>query len=516
MFIDHLISVLMGPTYALPIDIFRILVGLLSFIFFLRTYLETGDFSNPNGLIDHVLSQDLYPATRFSFFQPGLSLVFFQIIFMLAGLVSWLLILGYWVKLAAAFLFVVAVSTYRWNFLVMHVDDAIMHLLLFWMLLLPIGHTLVLQEYLDNGASVEIWRTLTVPGTTMRLFLMNLSLLYLAAGLWKWTSPMWRAGTALYAVFKIAISRAPKFWRPSHLPLVKVANYVALVLEPLFPLMFLLPTNSWVKWMLFIGFLGFHFGIIATMKIPLANLAMVGATVIIFRNELMQFILNGAPPQLELHFRGQPGFSDLVALILVICLTLMVIWKAGSASGLFRPLSRINQIITGTHQNPMYGPLWAIGIAQSFRLFDWIDARNYHISFDILETTDDMRTHNIDTQELFPVSTRYVLLQSYLFGNIWRTIDPARLSDLRRTIFTRYARRYCKNHKDMGLIEVYATVQRVTSDNLSLSRGVRRLIMRFACRDCKPVLDYICLTPELFDRKIRKNYAELPERSLTQ
>ncbi len=58
MFVNHLISVLMGPTYALPIDIFRILVGLLSFIFFLRTYLETYDFSNPDGLIDHVLSQD--------------------------------------------------------------------------------------------------------------------------------------------------------------------------------------------------------------------------------------------------------------------------------------------------------------------------------------------------------------------------------------------------------------------------------------------------------------------------
>ena len=338
MFVDHLISVLMGPTYAFPIDIFRILVGLLSFIFFLRTYLETRDFSSPNGLIDHVLSQDLYPASRFSFFQPGFGLVFFLIIFILACVASLLLILGYWVKLVAAFLFVIAVSTYRWNFMVMYVDDAVMHLLLFWMLLLPIGHTLVLQEWLDHRANVDMWGTLTVPGLTVRLFLINLALFYLVAGLWKWTSPMWRNGTALYAAFKIGISRAPKFWQPSHLPLLKIMNYLVLVLEPLFPLMFLLPTNSGIKWIFLTGVLGFHFGIITTMKIPIANLALVGATVIIFRDELMQLILKEVPTQLELHSLIQLDFSGMVALILVICLTLMAIWKAGSAAGLFPPL----------------------------------------------------------------------------------------------------------------------------------------------------------------------------------
>ena len=508
MLIDHLIAALMAPTYALPIDIFRILVGLLSFIFFLRTLLETRDFSSPNGLIDHVLSQDLYPASRFSFFQPGCGLVFFLIIFILACVASLLLALGYWVKPAAAFLFVIAVSTYRWNFLVLYVDDAIMHLLLFWMLLLPIGHTLVLQEWLDNRASIDMWRTLTVPGFTMRLLLINLALLYLTAGLWKWASPMWRNGTALYAVLKMAISRAPKFWQLRHLPLLKIVNYLALVLEPLLPLMFLLPTNAKIKWMLLTGFIGFHVGIIITMKIPIANLALIGATVIIFRNELMQVILKEVPPQLEPHFIRQPDFSEIVALILVICLTLMVIWKAGSAAGLFPPLSKKDNTIMGSHQNPMYGPLWVLGIAQSFRLFDWIDKRNYHFSYDIVRTSSDKKRCNVEFQELFPLSTRNVLLQSYLFGNLWRTIDPSRLSELRRTIFTRYARRYCQNHREEGVIEVYVTVQRITSDNLNLNRGVRRLMMRFACRKGSPILYYICLTPELFNHKIQNSYPE--------
>ena len=46
-------------------------------------------------------------------------------------------VFGYRVRLCASVLFVIAVSTYRWNFLVIYVDDAFMHLLLFWFMLLP-------------------------------------------------------------------------------------------------------------------------------------------------------------------------------------------------------------------------------------------------------------------------------------------------------------------------------------------------------------------------------------------
>jgi len=498
MLVDNLISDLMASTYALPIDIFRVLVGLLSFTYFLRTYAETQDFSSPDGLIDHELCQDLYPATRLSLFQHGYGLLFFQFMFILACVASVLVILGSAVKMATAFLFLIAVSTYRWNFLVLYVDDAIMHLLLFWLLLLPVGHTLVLEDFLVGRASFDMWKTITVPGFTMRLFLFNLGLLYLTAGLWKWTSPMWRNGTALYAVLKMAISRGPQYWQSRHLPFLRIMNYTALVVEPIFPLMFLLSTNSIIKWILLTVFIGFHAGIIITMKIPFANIAMLGSTVIIFRNELMNLILKETPLQQQDHNIRQPDFSEIIALSLVICLTLMVIWDRRSRK-IRIPLPKNDSDIMGFHQNPMYGPLWVLGMAQSFRLFDWIDDRNYHCSYEIVRTASDEQSSSVDVQELFPLSTRNVLLQSYLFGNLWRTIDPSRLGQLRHTIFQRYARRYCHNNRETSIIEVFVTVQRVTSDNLSLNRGIRRLMMRFACQDGKHILYYNCLTPERFD-----------------
>src|SRR6185369_11991042 len=175
------------PTDALPLDIFRVLVGVVVFVYFLQILLAAADFSSPDGLIDHELSQKLFWFTRIGLFHPGLSLRFFQIVFVVACLCSVALIVGYRVKLAAFILYVIAVCTYRWNFLVMYVDDSVMHLSLFWLLVLPVGRTLVLKQWrADRRAAWERWKYEKVPSFTVRCLLWNLALIYIVAGLWKW------------------------------------------------------------------------------------------------------------------------------------------------------------------------------------------------------------------------------------------------------------------------------------------------------------------------------------------
>src|SRR6185503_2205361 len=124
------------PVPALPIDVFRILVGLLSTVYFVHLALQTGDISSPDGLIDHSLTRNIFWYTKMGLFQPGISANELRAIFSLAAAASLALAAGWRPKLMAALMFVVAVSAYRWNFLVIYVDDAIMHLAIFWMLLL--------------------------------------------------------------------------------------------------------------------------------------------------------------------------------------------------------------------------------------------------------------------------------------------------------------------------------------------------------------------------------------------
>ncbi len=491
-----------GPTDALPIDLFRVLVGLLSCTYFSRTFLEAPTFSSPHGLIDHGLVRKTLWYTRLGLFHPGAEPTFFRVLYPLAALGSLLLAAGIQVKPTSAFLYATAVSTYRWNFLVTYVDDTVMHLMLLWMLLLPIGNTLTLPEWLfERGAAVERWKRAQVPGAAMRCLLANLALVYLVAGLWKWTSPLWRQGLAVYAILKTAVSRTPDRWRPEYLPVLTVGNHLALVLEPLFPVAFILPSNHPLKWLLGAAIIGFHAGIIATLKIPFANIACIAAAAIVFRSEIMGWLRgHRAHVPRDESAAGTFGLPAKLAALLVGWLGLAMLseavrpyWRYGT-----HPAVRANQQlanrIPGVGQNPFHGVLWFAGLAQSYRLFDWIDEKNYHITYDVVEQRGDGTVDRLDDETLFPRTLRSALLQSYLHDVMWMKVPRKRLADLQRSLFERYARRFCRQCGDSGRIEVSANVQRTTVDNLSLDRPQRVRFLAFTCRGGEPYLHFMRLT----------------------
>ncbi len=159
-------------------------------------------------------------------------------VFLLACVASILVIIGYQTKADAAVLFVVAVSALRWNILVVYVDDAIVHLVFFWLILLPVGTTLSLQGWLENGTgALDVWYAATVPGASVRFFLANMALVYVTAGAYKFTSPMWLNGTALHAILKLDIAWTPDFWGLRYRWILRVGSYWALIVEPLLALM---------------------------------------------------------------------------------------------------------------------------------------------------------------------------------------------------------------------------------------------------------------------------------------
>jgi hypothetical protein len=517
---------LAAPVDALPLDVFRVLVGALAFVYFLRTLLEADDFSGPGGLIDHELSGRLFWFTRLGLFQPGMSLAMFQATFLLACLCSCALILGYRVKTSAAVLYLIAVCAYRWNFLVMYVDDSIVHLALFWLLLLPVGRTLVLSEWrADRGAAWRRWKCERAPGAAARCFMWNLALIYTVAGLWKWASPMWRDGVALYVVLKLPISLAPGFWGPEHLGLLKVLNYCALILEPLFPLVFILPKGHLAKYGLLLALFGFHVGTLATLRIPFANIACLAAMIVPFGGELMDRLRGGAAcPQTRL-LPARIGRSGAFALLFVAVLTLAMLssaplpqWRAPTrrsyveASGVRTDAgvvaadkSRAACCATGGAdagvveglgplQMTFFSSLWCVGIAQQYQLFNWIDERNYTVRYRIVEHEGGAHETEIEPDSMFLESTRGVLLQFYLHGLTWMRVEPRRAAELRGSILTRTARRYCRRSRPRGVVVVYSTVERVVPGGVSHVEGPA-LLMSFSCDGGEPVMQDENLDP---------------------
>jgi hypothetical protein len=459
-------------------------------------------------------------------FHPDMSLAMFQAIFLSACVCSCALILGYRVKVFAAILYLIAVCTYRWNFLVMYVDDSIVHLTLFWLLLLPVGRTLVLSEWrFDRRAAWRRWKCERVPGAAARCFMWNLALIYLVAGLWKLTSPMWRDGVALYIILKLPISLTPDFWGPEHLGLLKALNYGALILEPLFPLIFILPKGHPAKYVLLVALFGFHVGTLATLQIPFANVACLAAMIVPFGGELMDRLREGAPCPPMWQAPARIGSSGAFALLFVAVLTLAMLssvtlprWRAptrrgdAEASGILTAASggtagesRAACCATGDPdtggaeglgplQQVFFSSLWCIGIAQQYQLFNWIDERNYSVRYRIIEDEGDAHGREIEPGAMFVESTRGVLLQFYLHGLTWMRIEPGRGAELRSSIQTRTASHYCQRFQPRGVVVVYSTVERVVPSGNRVE-GDPALLMRFSCDGGEPEMQAMNLDP---------------------
>ncbi|MDE2806190.1 MAG: hypothetical protein OXN18_13685 [Gemmatimonadota bacterium] len=492
-------TLLAAPIHALPLDIMRVLVGGVLFVYFANALRQARDFSDPDGLIDHRLSVRLFPPTRIGLFQPGMPGWVFRAVYLCACAAAVLVVVGWHPRAAAVFLFAVAVSTYRWKALAAYLDDSIVHLFCLWLILLPVGTTLNLAALPGAGgdaagpAAVSDWATATVPGTAPRAFMANMALIYLVAGLYKFASPMWRDGAAMHAALKMPIARAPDFWSIRHRSGLRLVTWAALFLEPLFVLIFVLPAGSAAKWALLAAAAVFHLGIIATLKIPYSNALMLAALVVPFAPEIVQGGLQGVPglaaagsasrlatsaPTATDTTATGTGPADLAALTLVALLAIMSVWQAVRA---WRRLPKPGQPYSGmAWANPVRALLWLVGLYQSYRLFDWVDKRNYHARYEVRSLRPG-RERRVDPRELFPDGMRHLLLQSYFFGNVWLQMEPEKLAAVRSSLLERHARRFARAHPDAGDIEAVAVVQRITPDNLELTRGERLPLMRFTC-----------------------------------
>ena len=500
----------------MPLELLRVWTAAVVFVYFLQAYRHAGEFTDPEGLIDHRLCAKLLPATRWSLFQPWMPRRVFRAVYLCACAAAVLVALGVHPRAFALVLFAAAVSTYRWNALVAYLDDCIVHVFCLWLVLLPVGHAPAAGS--DAGALAA-----TVPGAAPRAFMANMALVYLVAGAYKFTSPMWRNGTATHAALKTPVSRAPGFWTLRHRSVLRAANYAALLLEPFFGLVFVLPPGSPAKWFLGACAAFFHLGIVATLKIPYANLLMLGGLATAFGPE----IAHAASPQVgpETARPASPRFgpelgpeagpattgpagpldpldpSAIAALLLVTALAAMFAWEAaGKRRPISRPYSapgrpfasargRRDRLLAGW-ANPLRFVLWLAGVFQSYRLFDWVDSRNYHVRYELRSAArGSTQGQALDAGLLFPDAMRHLLLQSYLLGNVWLQMSPEALAAVRRSILSRYAARYARSHPNAGTLEAWAIVQRVTSDNLDLARGERRFLMRFSCRHGVAAID---------------------------
>lgn len=318
---------------------------------------------------------------------------------------------------------------------------------------------------------------------------------------------MWLDGSALYAVLKLPISYAPDFWGPQHVDLLRYGSYLALVIEILLPLLVVLPSGHRAKWALLVAFLGFHVGIIATLRIPYANVACIAAVVLLFRDEIMQLVRRRSAPVIEPSAcPRQVGVAGVVSVVVVTLLALNMSTKALFVKPMWRHRQHREPIVSrlvlpeqvATSLRPasirdiyrradrpglavvpggIASVLWIAGFCQVYQLFDWIDERNFQVRYEIWENG----TKQIPAEALFPPNARSVLLQSYLNDVLWTPVPLSHRATLRRSLYERFAARYCRRYPTTGEIRVDVRLSRTYVDGPTIDRVPSRELMRFEC-----------------------------------
>ena len=455
-------------TYALPVQLFRVAVGLLAAAYFIRLILEVGDFSALDGLIDHELVQAVYPETRVSLFQAGTPTAVIVLALVVALVATLGIVLGWRTKPCAAVALAVAASTYRWNFIVMYLDDAVVHLLLFWLLLLPHGRSLGLNEMLRDPRGVaRRWSAVTVAGTAVTCLQLNVALMYVIAGLWKFDSPLWRSGYGLYTSLRVPVAAMPDVWGPEHVALLRLANWMVMAMEPFLVLPLFLPPGHRLKALGGALFTGFHLFIFVTLGLPFAMLGLLSTSIIFFGPEITARAArwSGAPAPTPPRTAQDLTRSGRLAIVFVIVLAL-------ATTRHIPALGALNV--------PAYAVLWMVGVAQDYRLFNWIDRVNFDVDTEIVDVRADGGTTPVTERASYPSSFRSKLLLAYLHDVRWLRLPRKDRLRMRTSIAERLAGWYCRKHRRDATVRITSEVYRLVPTGRAYSH--RLMVAEFDCR----------------------------------
>ncbi|MGH8548022.1 MAG: HTTM domain-containing protein [Methylococcales bacterium] len=222
------------------VALLRISLGGLIFLYLIGFMPIFADHFGPDGWLGTMRDLDLYHAGSWSVLfltdSRSQAWVFFGISLFGAAAFT----LGVRTRITGFIALIGLISLWNRNPLLMDGDDAILRVMLFYLLLSPCGNALSIDASLHHRRrQVEIW--------PLRMIQMQLALVYFISGWVKFHSPEWLNGTILQTVL---IHPEYSRWnfnglmnQPYFLKGLQVAAFIILWWEILFPVLILFRTT---------------------------------------------------------------------------------------------------------------------------------------------------------------------------------------------------------------------------------------------------------------------------------
>jgi hypothetical protein len=258
----------LGDTDARPAGLMRIGVSLVILLTLCERALDLRELFTDEGLVP---SGGPAPSWINLFALPGGgSFAFAATIFALTAVATMLLAVGWRTRWVTPVVWVLVVSTQVRDILVLQGGDTLIRTLLFWAMFSDWGAAYSLDARRGRGAT-RIW------ALPVRLLTLQALAVYAAAAAYKWASPDWRNGDALYYILQ-----GRNFVRPASQVLLdsplfcRLGTWATLVGETAAPLLFLVPLRG-ARVLLVGTILAMHLTFFAAMRLSVSWLTSFAA-----------------------------------------------------------------------------------------------------------------------------------------------------------------------------------------------------------------------------------------------
>jgi hypothetical protein len=152
------------------------------------------------------------------------------------------LLLGYWTRISAVLVWALAISFDNVNHYVGNAGDEVRTIILLYLVLSPCGAVWSVDHWLRRRRLGDSWSPVFVPPWPLRLLFVQMSLIYFANGMYKFSGHNWPAGDSLYYVLgDMTLARWSFAQVPVPYALTQVLTWTVLYWEMAFPLLMLLP-----------------------------------------------------------------------------------------------------------------------------------------------------------------------------------------------------------------------------------------------------------------------------------
>jgi hypothetical protein len=252
----------------------RIALGLLVLADLLLRGQELATFYTDTGVLPRATHEALYPTlARLSIHTVTGSTAGQAVLFLLAGAIAVAMVAGYRTRLATAGVAFLHVSMYARNPHLTNGGDGLLALALFLGVFLPLGERWSVDALRTRaaGATPRSW----VASMATATFLAQPVVVYLANAAFKLQSDVWMGGTAVQIVLELeqfSVRLGPHL--TAYPALLAAINWLWVAMLVASPLLVL--ATGWRRSLVVAGFALAHLGMLATMRLGLFPLVVVG------------------------------------------------------------------------------------------------------------------------------------------------------------------------------------------------------------------------------------------------